>query len=595
MKNRIKKLIINLIQEKYNIELKDIKLDNPPEYKMWDYAFGVFILAKELKQNPVNIAKELALLLNNSKLIESTSLAWPYINIKFNKTIFTKKFIKYSKRNNFYKKDKKRKKDKKKNIYIDYIWANVWKPMHIWHICPWSQWQVIINILKKLGYNVISDSHIWDWWIIFWKLITAYKLFWNEDEFNKNAVDHLFKIYVKITSESKKDETLDSRFRKEFKKLSEWNKDSVNLWYKFTKESILSMQHSFDRLWVKAKYNIWESFYEWLNLPKLENYPDLEYKMSDIVKELIKSKIATQNKDWSVWIIFSEESKLPSCILQKRDWTHWYLASDLAAIKYRKSNWNPKKIIYFVDIRQQLHFKQAFEIARLAWWLWKWKNKTKCTHAYNWFIKLKDWAMSTREWRIIRLEDLLNESETRSKKIILEKRSDFSEKELNNLSKKIWIWAIKYWYLKKNRELDSIFDWDEYLTFEWNSGPYIQYAYVRALNILNKANYKNSEIIQKLKLNKNIYFEKQEEIELAKKLLEFIKTLKLTVKWNYPSILCQYCYDLTKLFSSFYNKVHILNEKDKWKQVLRLELIKVFKDTLREWFELLWIEMPDKM
>ena len=585
MQNQIKKIITKIIKNKYNIKIKNIKLDTPPKKDLWDYAFGVFILAKELKQNPVEIAKELSWLFKEKKIFKEIILAGPYINIKINKSKFTETFIKNSKLENIYKKEKK--KNSNKNIYIDYIWANVWKPMHIWHICPWSQWQVIINVLKKLGYNVISDSHIWDWWIIFWKLITAYKLFWNEKDFNKNAVNHLFNLYVKITAEAKKDETLDSRFREEFKKLSKWDKININLWYKFTKKSILSMQKSFDRLWVKAKYNIWESFYEWLNLPKIEDYPDLEYNMTDIVKELIKNKIATQNEDGSVWIIFPEKSKLPSCILQKRDWTHGYLASDLAAVKYRKDNWNPKKIIYFVDIRQQLHFKQVFEISRLAWWLWKWKNKIKCIHAYNWFIKLKDWAMSTREWRIIRLEDLLNESESRAKKIILEKRSDLSEKELKDLSRKIWIGAIKYWYLKKNRELDSIFDWDEYLTFEWNSGPYIQYAYVRALNILNKSS--NSGII------KNTSFEHQEEIELAKKLLEFKKTLKLVVKWNYPSILCKYCYDLTKTFSSFYNKVHILNEENKQKQALRLELVRVFKDTLKEWFEFLWIEMPDKM
>jgi len=578
MKKEIISLITKIIKENYKLDIENIKLEIPPKKNLGDFAFACFILSKDLKNNPIEIAKEFSIILNDLDLIESANPAWPYVNIKVDKSIFTKKFL------DFINKDSKDSTNFK-TIFVDYIGTNVWKPLHIGHMCTPNQWQVIINIYKKLWYNVVSDSHIGDWGIIFGKLIKAYRLWWDENKLKDNAVEHLFELYIKATAEAEKDSSLDEEYRNEFKKLSRGNSDSILLWEAFTKYSIESMQNQLNRLYVKPDYNIWESFYEWINLPKIENFPDLKYNMGEIVDELIEKNIATKNEDNSVWIVFWDDEKIPSCILQKRDWTHGYLASELSAIKYRMENWNPEKIIYFVDNRQSLHLKQAFIIAKKAWWL---KN-SELIHAANWFISLKDWAMSSRKWRIIKLDKLLDEAENRAKKIILEKRDDLSDDELNKLSKIIWIWAIKYGYLKKSRETDVIFDWDEFMTFDWNSGPYIQYAYVRGIRILERAKSPGS---LEPGLGK---FEFPEEIEIIKLLLDYENVLKETLMKNMPSILCNYAYNLTKAFSSFYNNVHILNEQDKNKQNLRILLVQSFTKTLKETFNLLWIEMPEKM
>ena len=463
----------------------------------------------------------------------------------------------------------------------------MWKPLHIGHMCTPNIGQAMINIYKKLGYNVISDSHIWDWWIVFGKLITAYKLWWDKEKLEEDAISHLLELYIKITKEIEtewENSELEEQTRLEFRKLSSWEPESVEYWEKFTGASIKELRKQLKRLNVEPTYNIWESFYEGLNLPKLENYPDLKYSMSDIVSELIEKKIATKNDDNSVWVIFDESTKIPSCILQKRDWTKGYLASDLAAIKYRMENWNPEKIIYFVDIRQSLHFKQAFEIAKNAWWLWK----TELFHAGNGFINLKDWPLSTRKWRIIKLDSLLDEAENRAKKIILEKRQDIVWEELEKLSKIIWIWAIKYGYLKKSRENNVVFDWDEFMTFEWNSWPYIQYSYVRALKILQKND---------LKLDfENIWnFEFEQETALVKLLSDYENILKETAEKNMPHILCAYIFELTKAFNSFYNSIQILSEPDLWKKKLRLLLVKLFSEVLKESMGLLAIDMPEEM
>lgn len=579
MENNLKQSILDTIKNVFNIEINDLKLSKPPKAEMWDYAFNCWILSRELKKNPIEIANELLTHLEKIVNVEKITLEGAFVNIKISKSVITDLF--YSLENNldfsnYWKWEK---------IIVDYIWANVWKPLHIGHMCTPLQWQSLINLYKKLWYDVISDSHIGDWWIIFWKLITAYKLWWDEDKLKMNAVDYLLELYVKITTESEeKWDLIDDQTRNEFKLLSEWNEKSIELWTMFTRYSIDAMNRILARLSVKPDYNIWESFYAWLGLPKMEEYPDLKHDMSSIVKELIESSIAIQNDDNSVWIEFPDNSNLPSCILQKRDWTHWYFASDLASIKYRCENWNPKKIVYCVDSRQQMHLKQAFEVSKLAWWIWN----TELFHAYNGFISLKDGAMSTRKWRIIKLDWLLDEAENRAKKIILEKREDISGNELENLSRIIWIGAIKYWYLKKSRETDVVFDWDEFMTFEWNSWPYIQYAYVRSLRILEKYDWD-------FNIDVDVDFEEQDEIELVKILSNYKKELINTSLKNTPHNICRYSYELTKAFNSFYNNVHILNEENEDKKILRLKLIKHFSETLKDSFWLVWIEMPNKM
>lgn len=582
MENTLKQEILKVIKEKYNIVLDDIKLTIPPKKEMWDFAFNCGILSRELRKSPTIISVELVSDLQDIDLIKNVTEESGFVNISLNNDIFTTNFKTIY--NNYINDKNYFNVWNGSKLVVDYIGANVWKTLHIGHMCTPNGWQAMINTYKKLGYDMISDSHIGDWWIIFGKLITAYKLWWDENKLKENAVDYLLELYVKITSKIENDELLEQRTRDEFKLLSEWNSESVELWKEFTSYSIDAMNKILARLNVKSDYNIGESFYEGLWLPKIEDNPDLEFDMKSIVSELLSKWIATKNEDNSVWVVF-ENDKLPSCILQKNNWTHGYLASDLASIKYRTTNWNPDKIVYFVDVRQKLHFEQAFEIAKNAWWLWK----TELFHAYNWFISGKEWAFSSRKWNIIKLWDLLDEAEIRAKKIILEKRNDLSDAELKELSKIIWIWAIKYGYLKKNRETDIIFDWDEFMTFEGNSWPYIQYAYVRAFRILE--NSMETDFSKDIKSS----FEFAEEFDLIKTLSNYMEVLENTASKNMPHILCKYAYDLTKSFNSFYNSVHILNEIDIEKKYARLKLISLFTFVIKDSFLILWIEVPTKM
>jgi len=350
------------------------------------------------------------------------------------------------------------------------------------------------------------------------------------------------------------------------------------------------MNEQLARIAVYPDHNIGESFYEGIGLQKMGNYPDLETSMKEIVEELITSGIATKNEDGSVGVEFEEELKMPSCILQKRDGTHGYLASDLATIRYRMKNWNPEKIIYSVDVRQQLHLKQAYAICHKAGWT---KRKdgtiTELTHAHNGFISLKEWAMSTREGRIIKLDSLLNEAEKRAADIILEKRDDIQWGELAQLSKIIGIGAIKYGYLKKSRETDVIFDWDEFMSFEWNSGPYIQYSYVRAQNILKKSNVDiDVSSLQWWNISSDF-------TSLMTEISQYRYILEKSMQTYHPHILCQYAYSLAKSFNNFYNNENILWEEDQEYKKAKVYLVQEFSQTLSEVFWVLGIGLPEKM
>ncbi len=584
MKDIVISQISKVLWEEYSIEFKDIQLSTPPKSNMWDLSFGCFVLAKEFKKAPAIIAQELSDLLSSEKYripeIEKVEVAAWYLNFYLSGSVYASSLSKFMSKDIYSDISA----SNHETIYIDYIGANVWKPLHIGHMCTPLQWQVIINAFKKLNYKVISDSHIWDWGIIFWKLIVWYDMFGDDTKLEENAVEHLFEIYVKVSAAADENPDLDQEFRNTFKKLSSWDDKMKEIWSQFTKKSISAMNVLLARLQVFPKYNIWESFYEWLGLAKMEDYPDLKFPMHQIVSELIEKNIATKNDDGSVWVVFPDEMQLPSCILQKRDGTHWYLASDLASIKYRMDNWNPSKIIYFVDVRQKLHFEQAFAISRLAEWL---HDTTEITHAYNGFISLKDGAMSTRKGKIIKLEALLDEWHKRAASIISEKRSDMSQSDLHELSEIISIWAIKYWYLKKTRESDSVFDWDEYMSFEWNSGPYIQYAYVRAQKILQS---------QKFDINyENLQFENPEENNLIAHIISFPDIIsQLTVHYH-PHVLCSYVYELTKLFSSVYANVQILSEEDATLKNSRLALLRAFSTIMEESFDILGISLPQEM
>ncbi len=601
-------------------------LSAPPKPEHGEYCFGVFTLAKPLGKSPNIIAEEIAgRLRSDTNNFTQVNTIGGYVNLSCTAGIWLDIL-------NTISHPKMVKPGGWKTVIVDYIGANAGKPLHIGHLCTPSVGQAICNIHNHLGYRVIGDSHFGDWGGIFGKLIWWWKnieclacfeskygsyfelkeknIKWKESRLEIYWVDFLLDIYkafelywdISIYGDWVPRDK-DTEARLEFQYLA-WigidlsnpeelkhHKENVELWKTFTGISITEIEKKLDLLNVHATYNIGESFYEWLGLPRPNNedYPDLQWNMKDIVKELIEKWVATQNEDGSVGVVFSEESKLPSCILQKKDGTGLYLTSDLAAIKYRLTNgWNPAKIIYSVDVRQQLHLRQAFAIARMAWpELTEW---VEFFHAFNGFIKLREWAMSTRHGTVIFLEKLIEEGEERTT-AVLEEKWRTGENKLNPEDiQAITVGAIKYSYLSQDREKDVTFDWDKALSFEGNSGPYIQYACVRAAKVAKDQKIK-SDISEVWKLDLSVY-----DTALIRTLAEMDTRIQTTADTYKPHTLALYCYDLAVCFNSFY--VHtpkILDERDENLKKLRLSLCKLVSEKLTLGFNLLGIKMPSEM
>ena len=602
-------------------------LSAPPKPEHGEYCFGVFTLAKPLGKSPNIIAEEIANeLRKDTANFTQINTIGGYVNLSCTAGIWLDIL-------NTISHPEIVKPGRWKTIVVDYIGANAGKPLHIGHLCTPSVGQAICNIYNHLGYKVIGDSHFGDWWGIFGKLIFAWnQLFdllpneydndlraeihkknthfrqWNKEEqdlwknkkLNENWVQLLLVLYARfhvspLVNDPKDAELIREEWdfwaREEFKKLSKGDPENVELWKRFTAISIAEIEKKLELLNVHATYNIGESFYEWLNLPRPSNedYPDLEWNMKDIVKELIEKWVATPNEDGSVGVVFPEESKIPSCVLQKKDGTGLYLTSDLAAIKYRLTNgWNPSKIIYSVDVRQQLHLRQAFAIAKMAWP--ELANWVEFFHAFNGFIKLKEWAMSTRNGTLIFLEKLIEEGEERTTAVLEEKWRTGDNKLSSDDIQAITVGAIKYSYLSQDREKDVTFDWDKALSFEGNSGPYIQYACVRAAKVAKTENIKPKDMdIQNMSLSPY-------DTALIRTLSEMEWKIEDTASKYKPHTLALYCYDLAVCFNSFY--VHtpkILEESDENLKYLRLNLCKLVSEKLTLGFNLLAIKMPSEM
>ena len=630
----IQTLIQEVIRSLYNSEFTP-EITPAPKPELGEYCINVFPLAKDAKIAPPVIAESISTeLAKYSEIFRGTSATGGYVNFFLADSVWIGLFATLE--------EPQVRETQDTSIIVDYIGANAGKPLHIGHICTPSIGQVICNIYRHLGYRVIGDSHFGDWGGIFGKLICLYKLglvkskalpeneqrlyeslsekyttfnFPDDDIIIKDAVElqnkwsiniasddytgyskYLMACYITATYIEKHIPEFDMQFREEYRKLSLWDEFNAKIWQKFTFVSITASEKQLKLLNVHATYNIGESFYEGLGLPRPndEDYPDLKYNMKEIVKELIEKGIATDNsiatngEDKSVGVVFPEESKLPSCILQKKDGTWLYLTSDLAAIKYRLTNgWNPSKIIYSVDVRQQLHLRQAFTIAKAAWpELMEW---VELFHAYNGFIKLKEGAMSTRHGTVIFLEELIKQGNEKTAEILAEKGRTWEKVLSANDIQAITVGAIKYSYLTQDREKDVVFDWDKALNFEGHSWPYIQYAYVRARKISDTEMENHDRDDEDLTLS--VY-----DKALIQVLSRFEEALDMTARTYKPHHLALYAYDLAWEFNSFY--VHtpkILEEENKNLKQFRLALVEKTAKTLEKSLDLLGIQMPSEM
>lgn len=567
-----KQIIAEEIEKATNINKEKI-LENigvPKDTSNGDYAFPCFILAKELKKSPVAIAKEIkekiSQNLENIKEISEVSAVNGFLNFKLNKNQITQEVIDEfdNEKENF----GGQKQEKPQNIVIDYSAPNIAKPFHIGHLRSTVIGQALYNIYKYLGYNVTSINHLGDYGTQFGKLIEGYKRWGAEYDIENNPIDELMQIYVRINNLCKEDESVLEECRNNFKKLEDGDPYCVEIWKKFRELSLKEFDKVYDILGVKFDSLNGEAFYA--------------DKMPEVIETLKKAGKLEESEGAQVVNLGDD---MPPCLIIKSNGSTTYATRDLAAIMYRARTYDFDKAIYVTSYEQILHFKQVFATAKYLGLDEKYTNGL--VHVPFGMILLKTGKMSTREGKVIKLEDLLNEAIEKSKEIIDKKNPELENKE--DVAKKVGVGAIIFNDLSNSRIKDEIFDWDIMLNFNGETGPYVQYTTVRAKSVLEKAGYiPNVKEVNVEKLND------KDSQKIINQLYNFNSILKNVTEKEEPSILARYLVDLAQNFSSFYNNCHVITE-DKEMQDARLYITYMVKTVLEKGINLLGIQVPEKM
>ena len=438
----------------------------PKDSKNGDYAFPCFRLAKELKKAPPMIANEIKEKIKiDEELIEKVEVAGGYLNFYIKKDKLANEVLKEMEEAKEYGKMDI---GNGKNVVIDYSAPNIAKPFHIGHLRSTVIGAALYKIYKYLGYNVIGINHLGDYGTQFGKLIEGYKLWGNKYNIDENPIEELTKIYIRINNLCKEDEKVLEACRDNFKKLEDKDPYCVELWEKFRKASLKEFQKVYDLL--GSKFDSWngEAFYS--------------DKMPEVIEKLEKTGKLVESQGAKVVDLEDKGINTP-CIIIKSNGSTTYATRDLAAILYRARTYDFDKALYVVSYEQTLHFKQVFEVAKLLGIDEKYTNGLE--HVSFGMVQLPEGRMSTRAGNMIKLEDLLQESIDRAKKIIEEKNPDLEEKE--ETAKKVGVGAVIFNDLANSRIKDEIFDWNTALNFQGETGPYIQYTYVRTKSVLEKA------------------------------------------------------------------------------------------------------------
>ncbi|WP_027098145.1 arginine--tRNA ligase [Clostridium paraputrificum] len=560
-----KKKIAELIKEHVDLDLDKIEglIEVPPRPEMGDYAFPCFQLAKVMRKAPNMISGELAENINKDGF-EKVEQLGPYVNFFVDKGVFSKNTIeKVLEEGDNYGASNI---GEGKNVCVEYSSPNIAKPFHVGHLFTTAIGNALYKMYKKEGYNAIGINHLGDWGTQFGKLISAYHRWVDEEALEADPIKELLRIYVKFHDEAEKDPSLEDEGRAYFKALENGDPEAEALWKRFRDLSLKEFERVYDILGVNFDSYNGEAFYN--------------DKMEVVVNELKEKKLLVESN--GAQVVMLEDYNMPPCIVLKADGASIYATRDLAAAMYRKKTYDFYKSIYVVGTPQALHFKQVFKVLELAGHEWA----NDCVHVGFGLVKFADRKLSTRKGEVVLLDDLIRESVEKTLEVINEKNPELENKE--EVAKKIGVGAVIFTYLKNSREKDIVFDWKEILSFDGETGPYVQYAYARAKSILRRAEGISKEV-EYSKLSS------KEEFELIKTLDNFKNQILLALDKLEPSIVTRYTIEVAKAFNKFYNAHSILNLEDEVLKATRLKLVEASAQVIKNGLDLLGIDVVEKM
>lgn len=567
-----KQIIANKISKVTNINKGELEtyIEIPKDTNNGDYSFPCFRLAKELKKAPPVIANEIKEKLEEDfkkeNSIEKVAVIGGYLNFFINKKLLANEVLTEISKTNEYGKSNI---GREKNIIVEYSAPNIAKPFHIGHLRTTLIGNALYKIYKYLGYNVTGINHLGDYGTQFGKMIEAYKMWGKEYDLEVNPINKMMDMYVRINNLCKEDEVILERCRENFRLLEEKDKYCVDLWTRFKDLSMVEFSKIYDILNVKFDSYNGEAFYS--------------DKIHEVVKKLEEKGKLTDSEGAKIVDLEYAGINTP-CIIQKANGSSIYATRDLAAIMYRAKTYDFDKCLYVVAYEQNLHFRQIFEVAK---YLVDEKYAKGLEHISFGMVSLPSGKMSTRLGNVVKIEDLINGTIEKAQEIIAEKNPELESKK--EVAKKVGIGAIIFNTLSTANIKDQIFDWNTALNFQGETGPYIQYTYVRTKSVLEKVG--NLPKIEDVKVENllDVY-----SLEILKLIYNFQDILIQITEKNEPSILARYLIDLSKAYSSFYNENKIIVD-DKDIQNARVYLTNCVGNVLKQGAGLLGIEMPEKM
>ena len=550
--------------EELTLEEITALIEVPPNKDMGDFAFPCFKLAKVFRKAPNMIAAELSEKIEAKGVISNVTPLGGYINFFVNKSQLAETVIK----DVLTKKEKYGHSNlgKDKTIVIDFSSPNIAKPFHIGHIRTTFIGNALYKIYDSQGYNTVRINHLGDYGTQFGKLIVAFKLWGNKEAVEANPIPELLKLYIQFHDEAEKHPEMEDEARAWFTKLENGDKEAKELWQWFRDESLKEFARVYDLLDIEFDSYNGESFYS---------------DKMDRVIDIIKDKGLLQESQGTN-IVDLEEYNMPPALITKNDGSTLYMTRDLAAALYRKENYDFEKCIYVVGSQQSLHFQQLFKVLELVGFEWA----KDMVHVPFGMVALEEGTMSTRKGRVVFLEDVLKQAIEKTKETMLTKNPNALN--VDEIAKQVGVGAVVFQELSNSRIKDYTFSWSRTLSFEGETGPYVQYTHARCCAVLRKAEEEVTTDINYELLND------VDSAEVLKVIASFNKTILNAMRKNEPHIITRFVLDLAQAFNKFYHDNSILVEDAELRKA-RLALVCATRQALENGLKLLGMQAPERM
>ncbi|MBS3060282.1 MAG: arginine--tRNA ligase [DPANN group archaeon] len=563
-----KKQVTSALETAISASIEENSLSVPTKQEFGNLSCSVaFQIAKKEGKIPVDVAKEIVGKIELSDLISEVKATGPHINFFYNKDRFAVRVLKEATSPGYGKSSI----GQGKTAIVEFSSINIGKPLGIHHLRSTIIGNSIYNLHKYAGYNTIGINHLGDIGDIFGKLITAFIEWGNAKALEEKPIDHLLDLYLKFNESKETDEALEDKARKWNKKLQEQDAEALGIWEKFRSLSLAYVKRTYERLNVHFDSFKGEAYYVMNGLDKRA------------AQDLLGKGVATEEQDSTV-IVKLEDFGMPNARLIRPDDTSIYLARDIAAAIDRYNEYKFDKNIYVVANQQELHFRQLFKILELTGLEWF----NRCVHVKFGFMRSPEGTFATRKGNIIRLDDVLDAAIEQAKKVVEEKNPKLPQDEKEKIADTVGIGAVIFNDLSQNRTRDIVFDIKKAVSFEGDTGPYLQYAHARCNQILEKAGKSNIG-------NEDIAVTKPEEVAMISALAEFPGLIEKACESYDSYLIAQYLLDLTHKFNVFYENCPVIKAETENAKVTRLGVVTATKTTIAIGLMLLGINALDRM